>query len=371
MEGTRLDLSILDDSRLNIPTIDGKIKSEEVITDEDQVIAEVDSIESIGGDLVTEELESIPFEDNESIEEDEEETQEDEVVEESAIKLWADFASERGLIDIEDGETIEDSEEYLIKKYNQKVEKAVDTYKNSLPEDLRTILEAYELGVPLTDYLEAESRISNYSSVDADKLKEDVKLQKDIMKAYLRAQEYEDSEIEAKIEKYEENLLLEDEAAHALKKLVKIEQRQKDQMLEEAKKQKANYEKQYEERLTTFKNNVMAKEEIIKGIPVTKEQREAIINLTTKAVAVTKDGSPITALKKMELEDPDFLIKLAYMASLNWDLSTIKRKATTQAVRTIKKGVDSDKPSPLAKLDLNIIRKAVKQNRNTMFGRSK
>ena len=365
MEGTKLDLSLLDN--LNIPQINIKTETSEQ-TDENQIL-KTENIESVDQNLITEELDSDIIDDE--LQEDDDNSKKDDEVEESAIKLWAEFASERGLMDIEDGEEIEDSEEFLIKKYNQKVEKAVESYKKSLPEDLRTILEAYETGVPLNDYLEAESRIADYSSVDADKLKEDVKLQKDIMKAYLRAQEYEDSEIEAKIEKYEENLLLEDEASHALKKLVKIEQRQKDKMLEEAKNKKANYEKQYEERLTNFKNSVMGKEEIIKGIPVTKEQREAIIDLTTKPVAITKDGVPITALKKMELEDPDFLIKLAYMASLNWDLSTIQRKANTEAVRKVKKGVDSDKSGDLpSKIDLNIIRKAIKQNRNSFFTKS-
>ena len=362
MEERKLDLSILDS--LTVPKID--VKTEEKIED---IIPEVDSISSMDDNLIAEESEKI-IEDQNELEEEvevEDDSNENDESEESAIKLWATFASERGLIDIKDDEEIEDSEEFLVKKYNERVEKAVDSYINSLPDELKTIIEAYKLGVPIDNYLEIESRISDYASVNAEKLKEDVELQKNIMKAFLRTQEYDDTEISEKIERYEENLLLEDEASSALKKLVKIEQRQKEKMLEDAKKQRIVEEKQYEERLTNFKNTVMAKEEIIKGIPVTKEQREAIINITTKPVAL-KDGVPITALKKMELEDPDFLIKLAYMASLNWDLSTIERKAATKAVRTIKKSVDGEpKPSSLGKMDLNLIRKAVKQNRNSMF----
>ncbi len=292
-------------------------------------------------------------------------------VEDSPIKVWAQFAAERGLIDLEDGEDIGDSEDFLIEKFNKKVENVFKEYKKSLPETLQELIDAHEKGLSIEDLLESEARIMEYSSIDTDKLKENTELQKNILREFLKSQDFEDDEIERKIEKYEDNMLLEDESASALKKLIKYEEKYKAQALKEAEENTKKQKVEYEKRLKEYSDTVMGMEEIIPGIPTTKEQREAIVKLTTKPVAVLKNGMPISALKKMEMEDPNFMTKIAYIAGvLNWDLSSIERKATTKASRQVRKDVDTyaeGGKSPLSKLDLKTIRKAIKISNNQLF----
>ena len=288
-------------------------------------------------------------------------------VEESPVKVWAEFAAERGLIDLEENEEIGDSEEFLVEKFNKKVESVFNNYKESLPDSLKQLLNAYEKGIPLDNLLDIESRIMEYSSIDEEKLSENTDLQKNIIKEYLKFQDYTDDDIDNKIEKYEDNLLLESESKHAIKKLIKIEEREKENLVKEAEKAEQENMRVYNERVANFSKSIMEKEEIIPGISVTKEQKEAIIKMTTKPVAVLKNGMPVTALKKMEMEDPDFLSKLAYMALVNWDLSSIERKAATKEVRKIKEKINTYKDSGLSKLDIGTIKKAVKINQNRLF----
>lgn len=372
MEFGKLDLSVLDG--INIPEIKTGRAVGESTKDDITVIPEVGSIEEINQNEFTEETDEDEIPEVEAIgdlDNDDEsfDNSIDEVIDESPIKVWSQFASERGLIDLEDGEEIGDSEDFLVKKFNDKVDKGINSYKESLPEELRELVNAWEQGVPVDKLIEAESRIMDLSSIDAERLTEDVSLQKQLVAALLRVQEYDDSEIEAKIEKLEDNLLLEDEAKHALKKLDVFEKRQKATLIEESKKNALIREKQYKENLDAYTTKVMGKEEIIKGIPVTKEQREAIVKLTTKPVAIDKNGNGITLLKKMEMEDPDFLLKIAYLASMNWDLSTIEKKATTKATREVRKKVETYKEgnSALNKLDLKSIQRAIKISRNQLF----
>lgn len=371
MEFGKLDLGVLDS--LSIPEIKTGGAVGESTKDDVTVIPEVDSIEDITHKQFAEETdeEEVPNDEVDTIEDsdDDKSTETTKEVEESPIKIWSQFASERGLIDLEDGEEIGDTEEFLVKKFNEKVDKGITSYKENLPEELRELVNAWEQGVPIDKLIEVESRILDYASIDAEKLTEDVSLQKQLVTALLRIQDYDESEIEAKIEKLEDNLLLADEAKTALKKLDVYDKRQKASMIEEAKKQNLIREKQYKENLDAYTAKVMAKEEIIKGIPVTKEQREAIVKLTTKPVAIDKHGNGITLLKKMEMEDPDFLLKIAYLASMNWDLSTIEKKATTKATREIRKKVDTYKEgnSTLSKLDIKAIKNAVRISRDQLF----
>jgi hypothetical protein len=377
--GIQLDLSILD--QLSIPEYkpnsaegSGK-KGENQIHQEkretQESIQELESDLEESDDTIRTVASLAELEGNDVNEEDEEVSPQEEgltEVEDSPIKVWAEFCSERGLIDIEDGEEVGDSEEYLITKFNQKVDKVVKNYKENLPAPIKELLDAYEQGIPVDELMEREARIAEFSQIDKEKLAEDVSLQKELVKSYLRSQDYEEDEIQSKIEKYEDNLMLEGEAAFALKKLVKLEQQEKAYMVEQTKKAQEAQMKQYQERVDNFKKSVMDKEEIIAGIPLTKEQKEKIINMTTKPVSMLKDGTPVTALKKMELEDPDFLTKLAYVAGvLNWDLSTVERKAATKAARQVKAKVNTYKESTLGKLDLSTIKKAVKINQQSLF----
>ena len=363
-DGIKLDLSILD--QLTIPdykpkSADGKVEKTPIIEEKRE---RQDMIQDFESDDVEEDFD--PFiTPTDGIEEEEEV---EEVESDSPIKVWAEFASQRGLIDIEEGEQVGDSEEYLITKFNDKISKLVDSYKESLPDQIKDLLHAYEQGVPINELLESEARIAEFSQIDKNKLKEDVSLQKQLVKSYLMSQEYDADEIESKLEKYEDNLLLEDEANSALKKLIKLEQKEKEYMIEQSKRAQEAQMRDYQHRVETFKKSVMDKEEIIAGIPITKEQKEKIIKMTTQPVSMLKDGTPVTALKKMELEDPDFLTKLAYVAGvLNWDLSTVEKTANTKAARSVKAKVNTYKDSPLSKLDINAIRKAVNISKKQLF----
>lgn len=372
-----LDLSILD--QLTIP--DYKPTNVKKVVEKDDTIPEVPEFHQDVQDLENDDVEE-DFDNPNQIDDEEEEETDDDVQnigtesdddessegDDSPIKAWAEFAAERGLIELNEGEEVGDSDEFLVNKFNERIQKVHEAYKENLPDVIKQLLDAHEQGIPLEELMESESRIYEYSQIDKDKLSENVEMQKQLVSAYLKSQGFDDDEIATKVEKYEDNLLLEDESGSALKRLIKLEQKEKETMIAQAKQANEQQMNAYKARVEDFKKTVMDKTEIIAGIPVTKEQKEKIIKMTTQPVSTLKDGTPVTALKKMELEDPDFLTKLAYVAGvLNWDFSTVEKKAETKVTRKVKGKVNTYKNSPLGKLDLSTIRKAVKISKQSLF----
>lgn len=172
--------------------------------------------------------------------------------------------------DIKDSErplTVDDLVQYMHDTVEQ----------NSIPqyadERIQQLDEYVKNGGRFEDFYSIQQKELELDSVDI----EDEASQKAIVREYLLASGYSDTEASKKIERYEDADLLQDEAEDALVKLKAYKEAQAQQIAEE----QAQYRAQQEEQSRAFYEDVtnkINKLTQIRGIAVPKEDRAALYN---------------------------------------------------------------------------------------------
>ncbi len=283
----------------------------------------------------------------------------------SPIKVFADILVGKGLADEFKPEDFEDSDEFLTKLYDNKLKKDLETeitaYKDSIPEALRELIDNYEEGVPLHELLKKEATISEYSSIKVEDLKEDEVKQKNIVKENLRRQGLSEEKAQAKVDRMETAGILSDEAEDALESLIKYEQKAKQDFIAQEKAAEQAEKQNYQNWLKSLDTTIKAKQEIVPGVKLTDSQRKQLYEAITKPVdRHPQTKAPITAFQKKQLEDPEYLIKVAYLANvLNWDFGALERSLTTKVVKKVTNTATTYKepPSKMKGVDMSILKK--------------
>jgi hypothetical protein len=371
-----LDLSPLEG--LNIPEIkidpnneiqldfgDNSIDADKKDELKDIAVAETESLEEFSKSEVDKE----PVDNTEVIDTPDEDT-EDKTTEDSksdedvsVVKGIVEWGKEKGIWDFDDKD-FEDSEDYLQKKFEEVANKRVEEKLKEYPDVIQELAKNYKDGVPLDELIYSKSREIEYSQIKEDDLKGDkanVELQKRLVSDYLANQDFDDSEIEKKLQKYEDTGMLEDEALTAHKKLQRFEQKYQEGLKLEAEERKKNSDKQFQETLKGIQTTVEQSKEIIPGIDLTVDQKKRLFEAYTKV-----DSRGKTELLKKIESDPNAWLKITqFMVLLEGKLDSVKTQAVTDATKKVKKTVDTTyKESGKQVIDssaLNTIKKALKQ----------
>lgn len=233
--------------------------------------------------------------------------------EDSSLKVFASWLGDKGLVDY-DEETFEDSEDGLKKLMSSTVEKEVEKYKQSLPEDVHKLVEFVEAGGDPKQFMDLYYNQSSW----ADFKLEDEADSKVVLKEYLKAQGEDEEEINETLDTYEVSGILEKKAKAALTKLQNAEKTYQEQLVEVQKKydadQKVLVKKQYED----FKAELYAKEEI-QGFKLTPKTKDKLWDFIMKP-----DKTGKTELQKHNETNKNAQFMYAYLAMNNWDLSTLE-----------------------------------------------
>ena len=233
--------------------------------------------------------------------------------EDSSLKVFASWLGDKGLVDY-DEETFEDSEDGLKKLMSSTVEKEVEKYKQSLPEDVHKLVEFVEAGGDPKQFMDLYYNQSSW----ADFKLEDEADAKVVLKEYLKAQGEDEEEINETLDTYEVSGILEKKAKAALTKLQNAEKTYQEQLVEVQKKydadQKVLAKKQYED----FKAELYAKEEI-QGFKLTPKTKDKLWDFIMKP-----DKTGKTELQKHNETNKNAQFMYAYLAMNNWDLSTLE-----------------------------------------------
>ena len=241
------------------------------------------------------------------------ETAETTTSEDSSLKVFASWLGDKGLVDY-DEETFEDSEDGLKKLMSSTVEKEVEKYKQSLPEDVHKLVEFVEAGGDPKQFMDLYYNQSSW----ADFKLEDEADSKTVLKEYLKAQGEDEEEIKETLDTYEVSGILEKKAKAALTKLQNAEKGYQEQLVEVQKKydaeQKVLAKKQYED----FKAELYAKEEI-QGFKLTPKMKD---NLWDYIMKPDKTGK--TGLQKHNETNKNAQFMYAYLAMNDWDLSKLE-----------------------------------------------
>jgi len=307
-----------------------EIKEEEVKTDE----LEATSTEQKETDEVPESTESSKEE--EASEEASEEPSEEN--EESVLKVFAEIQRDTGLIDFKD-EEFEDSEDWLLSKVQDTINSKVNEYKETMPEEIKYLLENHEAGVNIYDLLQSDSKQQTYDSIDKDKLVDSESMQKRLVRDLLSINGFSQTQIDKKVSRYEDAGVLLDEAEEALSTLQDVQKQQKNQMIEQQKQEKQQRVEAHKTWLSDLKTHITKKEEILPGFNLNPKDKDLLYNGITKL-----DRNGKNEIMRMREKDPEFDLKIAYLATvLKWDFSAFERQSTTKSTRKLADVIKSTK----------------------------
>lgn len=266
-----------------------------------------------------------------------------------------------GILDYseEDYQKYEDKEEYFKDKF---LEKAKELGTESLPPIIKQLAEKYVDGVPLDELIGSMSNQQRLENIDDKSLEDDTRLQEELVSQYLALQDYEPDEIKAKLTKYKDSLLLEDEAKTALKKLKKYEQTYQQQLEQQAVKERETQQQQYTKQIKALEETIRKTESFIPGLTMDSKTKEVLYNSITK-----RDREGKTELqKRMESEEMQLAVA-QFVMQLDGKIDAVARKVTTQVSKKVKDVVDnnttSTNNSKTRSIDMSVIREAIKKSK--------
>jgi len=185
-----------------------------------------------------EELEEEEEEQEEEIEEEEKpsSTNPDKKQSSSPFTPYAKLLKEEGVLPNLNMEDFDGTAEGLKTAMINEIIGAVEMYKDTLPSRVKDLINNYEEGVPLEELLKIDKEEVQALSLDEDKIKEDISLQKKTVRDYLKkTSKFSDKKIDNQIQYYEDSGELEEEALNAAAELKELIQTEKTQAVEQAK----------------------------------------------------------------------------------------------------------------------------------------
>lgn len=344
-----LDLSVLDN--ITVTPEEKDAKKEETKTEAEPSIFEpqlkIQEIDELPEEKeeTQEVVENVENEVPESKAEDKEETvseasetSEEEAEEPNALRIFAEMQRDKGLIDYKDDE-FEDDEEWLLSKVSETVDYKVGEYKDSMPAEIRYLLENYEEGVPLNNLLNMQSQEQVYESISPEALEKSEALQKNVVRDLLLKSGWSEERVQKKLQRYEDAGVLHEEAEEALSSLVDIQKQQKEHYVLQQKQEQQQRIQAHEQWLTDLKDHIGKKEEILPGFQLSPKDKDNLYKGITKL-----DKSGKNEIMRLREKDPEFDLKIAYLATvLKWDFSAFERQSTTKSTRKLADAIKSTK----------------------------
>ena len=247
--------------------------------------------------------------------------------------------------DLYDGGVLNLDESYI--KEVDSSEKLHDLFKmqidTMLTEHQKRISDALDNNVPVDTIKYYESWINNLSNIsEKDIMKEDnEKLRSDLIYREFKSRGFSDERAKREVKKSVDSGNDVDDAKDALKALIDFFNSQYQDILDEAKENTDNAVKAEKERTTLIKKKFMETEEPVKGMKLSKLEREKLYNQATQIVGKTKEGVSYTALQKYAFEnqvDWQYYMNLLFHQTNGFkDLSkVVSKEVLTQKKNTMK-----------------------------------
>jgi hypothetical protein len=249
-----------------------------------------------------------------------------------------------GFIDFnqEDFDKAEDPAQYLRDALNARIE---DKVKSSLTPKQLEAFEAYEKGVPLEAYTNSNARQQSYSSVTKERIEEDVDVQATLVLHDLMNKGMSEEEGKDYIKTLQDvgGDKLKEKAFTAQTSLIANEKLQRQNMLEQAEKEKAAQEEARAKGLSETEAYVNAQTSIVEGLELTDKVKKDLYKSMTTPVDKDAQGNPISVVGQTRNKDPKkFDMLMSYYHHLGLfdekpDFSKILKVAETK----VAKGLDA------------------------------
>ena len=263
----------------------------------------------------------------------------------TALKAVASYFKEEGVLSSLDLETFDGTPEGLIKAMQNEMGEGIEEYKNTRHPLLKKLMEADEAGVPIEQLLDIKAQEVKYNSIEDDKLTDNVGLQKELYKSYLKeTTKFSEAKISKMIEGASDDLTLESLVKEeALPELKKIQEQKEQELTRITKAQQEQARVSNEKLLNDYKVLVDKTEEVFPGIKVSKTEKAEIFKMSTTPIANDGYGNPVLYAEAVYKKDP-----LKYNLVLNYllhktkgfeDLSTIMNVAKSTAAKELEKNI--------------------------------
>jgi hypothetical protein len=233
------------------------------------------------------------------------------------------------------------------------IEQGIESYKQSLTEQDRALYEAKEKGVPIDAYGQAKTGYDKYSKINIEDLKENEKLQEEVVTKVLELRGFSKEEIKEEIDGYKTLENLAEKAAKALPILPKTFKKKMTDLEEGAKAAQEAEKDRIRQGVARMKQLVDNTPEIIPGIKLTKPAREKIMKSMIEPIARDAEGRPLNPVMATRNRNPElFEMMLHYYHDLGIfninedgvakpDFSKIAKTATTEATDKLRSVFES------------------------------
>ena len=265
----------------------------------------------------------------------------------SSGELFKAFGStlvEKGVFSEELFKDFDGTIDGLVTAVDREIGYGIESYKESLPDVLKELIDNYEEGVPLDQLIATKSREISFNNITDSKLEEDTELQKEIVRQYLESTGLKENKIKKLIETYEDTDELFSEAKDALGEIKDILKKEEAYIKKQQEEERKVAEQRTKELLNTVETTISKTEEIVPGIKLNDKVRKEIYSSMTQPTGRDAEGNPINKVMEIRAKDPiKFEMTLHYLASLGifegkWDkvISTAKTSSVKELEKLIK-----------------------------------
>ena len=274
----------------------------------------------------------------------------------SSPNHWVIFAKsleESGLI----SEFEEDKFEELVKEAgspaeaiialaDQTIQKTIEEHINAQDAEYQEFVRMRDSGVDMGQYAKVSKQAREYDKYSIENVRNDVDLQKEVVREDLRLKGMDRDEIEDLIESLEDTNKLSKKAESAVANLGKFKEAQLQRLQEEAARSDREREDATKKQLESYQKFVEDSKEIIPGVKLNKQKKDKLFDMIVKP-SETYNGQPVNALTAKMLKDP---VKFNYtLAALidagvfdgKWDnlIKVGKSKAIEDLAKAVETGV--------------------------------
>jgi len=262
-----------------------------------------------------------------------------------------EFLKANGYVDyeVEEGtEITEDvAKDLLADSYESSVDAKVKEVLKELPAEVRALVEVASKGGDVNSLLSVYSSQTN-SSIGPDSDITDVKVQENVIRQGLDADGYDADYIESNLEYLKDSGKLEQIARVHHKKIVETNKKAAEAYVlqaEERKKAEKADRKAMKARVATF----LKESEEVKGLPITKEDRESIPTYMSDKTVRLENGNYITEMQRdlyTSLQDEESAMFLAKIFKSKLSLEAITTMLETKITGKVKKSIEKGSPVP-------------------------
>jgi hypothetical protein len=277
----------------------------------------------------------------------------------SPLVPYAKLLVDEGILPNLNLEEFDGTAEGLKEAMNKEIHSGIEAYKASLPEDVKKIIDGYEVGVPLEKLLELNKEKLNVSTIKESDIINNEELQKEIVRKYFKkTTRFSDKKIEQNIERLSDIGELEAEALSNITELKALVEEEEAKAIEAAKRQEEEYQEQLRKYWEEFDKKLEAADEIIPGLKVTKTIKQKIIANLSTAVATDQNGNPVNKIAYYRSKHPqEFELYLNYLFEVTngfSDFSVLSKGGKKAAIAELEKAARN--------LDVNKTKRSVPRN---------